>query len=74
MRNLITLAEAATLTGYQLATIYAYQSAGRFVKPRQRIGRAGLYAKSDVREWMRLNRKRGGYYARRGRGRKRRGV
>lgn len=53
MKNLITLSEVATLTGYTVGTLHTYSAAGRFPPPLQRIGSAGLYSRADVRSFMR---------------------
>ncbi len=50
--KLVTLAEAATLTGYTIGTLHNYASAGLFPPPRRKIGNVGLFTREDVRAFM----------------------
>ena len=56
--KLVTLADAATMTGYTVGTLHTYASAGRFPRPRDRIGNVGLFAREDIRAFVGTHRAR----------------
>lgn len=51
--DLITLDEAAALTGYTRGRLSILRHEGRFVDSAKRVGRIHLYRPQDVRRWHR---------------------
>ncbi len=49
--DLITLDEAAELTGYTRGRLSILRYEGRFVDSAKRVGRIHLYRPADVRRW-----------------------
>lgn len=51
--DLITMDEAAKLTGYSVGRLYIFRHEGRFVEPAKTIGRMMLFEPRAVKRWHR---------------------
>ncbi len=53
LADLITMKEAAKLTGYSVGRLYIFRHEGRFAKPAKMLGQMPLFEPRAVKRWHR---------------------